>query len=245
MDNESKPGLMGGLVRGMMERCESVLGLPVCYMQLDKISVAIVTNAKYKVSCALFYDSEDGEIFGKLIATEVVESFCAMFQNELERPKDQQLANGADTREQFHTFHPVIGQAIRNSINPVLEHLASSKRAIETAFLVNRDTVTPENARAKIDPIAFIAQYQSLLEQSRQIMLLSGEIDQELVVNGNEKVIYLKRIEGSVLVVVINKAHKVPRKEIDKHTKVLKSVLVVIANLMRLGDDIWNFSLFS
>jgi len=71
----SKPRLIGGLITAMIDFATQRVGVPVSYIQLKNVGVAIHTNIQAKVTCALFHDISDGIDFGKLIASEILNSF--------------------------------------------------------------------------------------------------------------------------------------------------------------------------
>jgi len=210
------------LMQTLLTTCENVIGLPICYFELHDIALAIVTNVKYKVSCCIIYDREDGEIFGKLLATEIVESFCEHFTDELENSRHHE--SGV-----FDSFNPKIASAIQNSISPILEHLQSQKM-IQSALLINGDEIIPKNNR--VDNIAFIAEYYGLMEQAQQLMTIMETQHNEVVISGSGLNLYVKKIEsaGFVVTYYTHEAIAETKALIAKYTKVLDSVLKLINN---------------
>ena len=125
-----RPRLLTGLITAMNERCNDIYGAPCCYLEFDKISLSIVTNTKHDISCLLVYSKFCGEVFGKLIATELVESFCSEFGEQLDKLTNN---NGHHAKvglneKEFKDFENKIAPAIKNSITPVLEFLQPQKK---------------------------------------------------------------------------------------------------------------------
>jgi hypothetical protein len=54
-----QPSMVGGLVTAMMNFAVQRAGLPVSFIELSTVGVAIVSNSRAKVTCAVFYDLED------------------------------------------------------------------------------------------------------------------------------------------------------------------------------------------
>jgi len=219
------------LLTTLLTQAEHIVGLPLCYLELHDIALAIVTNVKYKVSCCIFYDVEDGEIFGKLLATEIVESFCENFTDELEEPHSHQSA--------FDSFNPKIASAIQNSLSPILEHLQSQKM-IQSALLINGDEIIPKNNR--VDNIAFIAEYYGLMEQAQQLMTIMETQHKEVVITGSGLNLYVKKIEsaGFVVTYYTHEDTEGTKALIAKYAKVLDSVLKLINNFG--GEEIQYFN---
>ena len=51
--------MIGGLVTAMLEFSGQRTGLPVSFIELKSVGIAISINDEAKVICALFYDVED------------------------------------------------------------------------------------------------------------------------------------------------------------------------------------------
>ena len=71
----SQPRMVGSLITAIIEFGQQTTGMGVCYIELSSISVAIVANEDAKIVCALFYDREDGALFGRLICGEILKAF--------------------------------------------------------------------------------------------------------------------------------------------------------------------------
>ncbi len=54
-----KTGQLGGIIVAMLQLSVSMSGLPVRHLQLDHVSITISTSQRARVTCAVFYDSDD------------------------------------------------------------------------------------------------------------------------------------------------------------------------------------------
>ncbi len=59
----------------MLTFSQQKTGLPVSYIQLANIGVAITQHTDARVACAVFHDAVDGAEFGKLMARQLLDAF--------------------------------------------------------------------------------------------------------------------------------------------------------------------------
>jgi len=219
--------ILGPLISAMLVRTAEIIGVPVTFISMANSSVAIVLNPDYKVTCAVVYDQVDGEIFGKLIATELVESFCTQYGERLK--EDEYLGNVGE----FSLFNNRIGEAIKDTLQPILEWMAVQP-GIHQAFLVSGDKILPNNI--KVDHIAFISTYRSLLEQTHQIMAKTEEDIMEITLKAGEKDISIQRIENRTLVIVrATKGLREPSVEqLKKSDKNMQRAVTALKSVLKL-----------
>eukprot|EP00741_Cyanophora_paradoxa_P021630 tig00000241_g20878.t1 len=127
--------LVGPLLTVMTEFAIQSVGLPVAYIELEKVAVSIVTSDEYRATCALFHDVDDGPDFGRLIANELVRSFVA------EHGKDLEVRH-LNLRD-FEGFHAKIPGVLRGAVKPILDNL-SGHRGVQLAAVAS-------NVRALLD----------------------------------------------------------------------------------------------
>jgi len=220
--------ILGPLISAMLVRTEEIIGVPITFISMANTSVAIVSNPDYKITCAVVYDQVDGEIFGKLIATELVESFCTQYGERLK--EDEYLGNVGE----FSLFNNRIGEAIKDTLQPILEWMAVQP-GIHKAFLVSGDRILPNNI--KVDHIAFISTYRSLLEQTHQIMAKTEEDIMEITLEAENKDISIQRIENRTLVIVrTTKGLRNPASgdQIKKSEKNMQRAVTALKSVLKL-----------
>lgn len=228
-NDKIRPRIFTGIITAMNERCRDIIGSPCCYLEFNKLSLSIVTNTKYDISCLLLYSKICGEEFGKLIATELVESFCAENGDEITKLKQSDKI-GADEKH-FKEFENKIVYAIKNSITPILEFLQSQKY-INIAMLISSDQLLPHNHR--VDAISFVSEYRSLMFQTKQIMSLLSETDNEVIIHAHDSILMIRKIENASLVVTINKNTNNKKQTfmlIAKYCDIISHILKLIASL--------------
>eukprot|EP00484_Ammonia_sp_Unknown_P029124 CAMPEP_0197023886 /NCGR_PEP_ID=MMETSP1384-20130603/4527_1 /TAXON_ID=29189 /ORGANISM="Ammonia sp." /LENGTH=264 /DNA_ID=CAMNT_0042452181 /DNA_START=21 /DNA_END=815 /DNA_ORIENTATION=- len=240
-NDKIRPRILTGIITAMNKKCLNIVGSPCCYLEFDKLSLSIVTNTKYNISCLLLYSKICGEEFGKLIATELVESFCSENGDELQ--KLQKSDKVGEDEKHFKEFENKIAAAVKNSITPILEFLQSQKY-INIAMLISADQLLPHNHR--VDAISFVSEYRSLMFQTKQIMSLLSETDNEVMIHAHDSIVMIRKIENSSLVVTINKNANNKKQIfllIDKYCHIIGHILKLIASLGDYGTDSFQWSL--
>lgn len=240
----SQPRLLGGLIQAMLTACVQKTGLPVTYIELANVSVAISTLHKYKVTCVLFHDQCDGQIFGKLICNEILNSFCETFSSQL---------GGANfDLGLFAGFNDKISEAIRHSVKPVLEHLQSC-RGITLAVLVTGDHMEPHGVLGHVprgtigknalgghavDKLAIMANLDTVINDATDIMSAQHDSAMRTTLECSDVFLELRRIQRSSLIVACDK--RVKRQavldDVDEHHQILAKILQLINSL----QDVWT-----
>merc|ERR1719461_964852 len=241
-NDKIKPRIFTGIITAMNKKTANILpfGSPCCYLEFDNISLSIVQNTKYSINCLLLYSKVCGEEFGKLIATELVESFCSEFGDEIIKLKKSDKI-GEDEKH-FKEFENKIAPAIKNSISPILEFLQSQKD-INIAMLISSDQLLPHNHR--VDAISFVSEYRSLMFQTKQIMSLCTETDNEVIIYAHDSIIMVRKIEMASLVITINKNTNNKKQTfvlIEKYCHIISHILKLIASLGEYGADGFQWS---
>jgi len=227
----AKPRLIGGLVTAMLDFAEQRTGLPVSYIELSTVGVSMVTNKNARVTCALFYDIEDGQEFGQLLAQEILHAFVQTYSS----PNEEKIsATGADD---FSGFNMKISETIRNSIKPVLDNLAQ-QRGIQLALLISGDSIA--HSTHDVDKIGILANIQALLSVGSDIMTAKNDAPQRIILKDDRSTVVLIRIESTSLVVVVKNSikHELYDADIDAASKLLQKVLLMSSNL----NEAWHIT---
>jgi len=225
----AKPRMIGGLITAMLDFSEQRTGLPVSFIDLSTVGVAVCSNPACKVICALFYDIEDGHEFGKLIASEILHSFVSTYANDGKIDPNEQ--------DEFAAFNYKISETIRNAVKPVLDNL-HQQRGITLALLTSGDAIT--HSTLDVDKIGVLANIQALLNVSGEIMNAKNDSLSRIVLKGDRTSVMLIRIERTSLVVVCKNSVKqeIIDTEINKAVSLLHKVIVVASNL----QDVWHMN---
>jgi len=80
----AQPRLVGSLLTALVEFSKKNVSLPVSYIELEKVAVAVSVSESTRIICAVFFDSEDGFYFGKLISTELLLAFSQVYTENIE-----------------------------------------------------------------------------------------------------------------------------------------------------------------
>ncbi|GJD08124.1 hypothetical protein Gasu2_24310 [Galdieria sulphuraria] len=78
----AQPRLVGSLLTALVEFSKKNVSLPVSYIELDNLSVSVSESTR--IICAVFFDSEDGSHFGKLVSTELLLAFSQVYTENVE-----------------------------------------------------------------------------------------------------------------------------------------------------------------
>jgi len=216
----NKSRLIGGLMTALLDFSTQRVGVPVSYISLSNVGVAIYTINK--VTCALFHDLVDGPDFGKLICTEVLHSFVRTFSAQLEEK--------VTSPDLFLSFNQKIAEVIRNSVRPILD-LLQEQRGIEKAVLLSGDAIL--HSTVDIDKLGVLANHQALLGVSTDIMASKNDVPLSIVLKGEKKTTVLRRIERSSLIVQYSNTVNpvLCDQDIDKAVKLLQRVLNMLSSL--------------
>jgi len=219
----NKGGLIGQLVTAMLEFSILRVGIPVSYIALSNVGVAIHSNAGARVTCVLFFDITDGEDFGKLIAGEILNAFVSTYDSTLEEKKISPDA--------FNDFGQKLTEIIRNSVRPVLDNL-QQQRGIECCVLVHGDNIL-HSTQADVDKLMLMANHQALLGAATDIMASKNDITLGITLKGARTTTVLRRIERASLLVLYSNAVNSARSdaEINKAARILSRVLNMLSNL--------------
>lgn len=155
----AQPRLVGSLITAIIEFGQQTTGMGVCFIELSNVSVTMVSNDDAKIVCALFYDREDGIMFGKLICSEILNGFTQEYSSDFTQ-------YGRNLKD-FYGFQKKIASIIRSSPKSIilkLEAQAGIKRAL---LITDREIIhTPHN---KLDQLSILANLNAFTDLSNGI----------------------------------------------------------------------------
>ncbi len=70
--------LIGNVITTMVQFSELTVGMRMCYMELEEVGLSVVGGHSTPY-CVVFHDLEDGADLGKLLANQILVSFCDSF----------------------------------------------------------------------------------------------------------------------------------------------------------------------
>lgn len=154
VNSVSQPRLVGSLLTAIIEFGQQTTGMGVCFIELSAVSITIVTNDTAKIFCALCHDREDGVVFGRLICSEILNSFTQEYSSDLTQ-------FGRNLKD-FKVFHKKLTNIIRLSAKPILLML-ESQAGIKKVILINEKEVidTPSN---KVDQLGILANLNAMVD---------------------------------------------------------------------------------
>jgi hypothetical protein len=151
----AQPRLVGSLITAIIEFGQQTTGMGVSFIELSNVSISIITNEGAKIFCALFYDKDDGIIFGRLLCNEILNAFTQEYSSDFTQ-------FGRNLKD-FYGFHKKIPNIIRLSVKPIIQQLAISDESICKAVLVN-DREIIDISGVRVDQLSVLANLSSLLE---------------------------------------------------------------------------------
>lgn len=152
VNNLRQHRLVASLMVAVVEMAKQTTGLNVAYIEMDKVGVVLVSLEAKRVNCILFQDPQDGEDFGRMIASRVLCAFAERYASAVMGPCSPSgkgkcfslrclvtfvmsgFDNGANLSG-YDEFHALIGPVIRESIKPVMDEL-QQHRAIHLVLFV-------------------------------------------------------------------------------------------------------------
>lgn len=150
----SQPRLVGSLITAIIEFGQQTTGMGVCYIELTNVSITMVANDDAKVVCALFYDRDDGVLFGRLICSEILTAFTQEYSYD--------VTQFGKNLKDFYGFQKKIPSIVRFSSKSVILKLESHK-AIKRVLLMNEREIihTPND---DIDQLSILANLTAFME---------------------------------------------------------------------------------
>lgn len=225
----AQPRLVGSLITAIIEFGQQTTGMGVYNMELSNVSVAIVTDDVAKIFCALFYDREDGVVFGRLICSEILNSFTQEYSSDLTQ-------FGRNLKD-FHGFHQKMNNVIKQSAKPVMIKL-ESQVGISKVVLINDGDII-DTPTSPVDQLSVLANLTVLTELCSDIMASVCDSFQYLSLDtcSEFQILVWKIQETSLLVVGIDKS--VSR---DLYLPSIEEALEIIEQVIGLHSDLQYYA---
>jgi hypothetical protein len=132
----AQPRMIAGLVTALCNFSADALALPIAYMQLSTTAITVVsqpsTPSADHLRCVAFHDVDDGELYGRLIAEELVHAFM---DEHSERLASLALANTEGVEDLFKSFNSRVRFALQNVVQPLMLQL-NRERGIHRVLLL-------------------------------------------------------------------------------------------------------------
>lgn len=156
----AQPRLIGSLLTAMIEFGHQTTGMSVAFIDLSNISIAISNNESSKIFCCLFYDRNDGKLFGKLICSEVLNAFIQDYSAGL-----SQL--GFNLKD-YKGFHKRMLTVIYYAVRPIITHL-EGVAGIRKALLVRHMEIIDSQRDEEVNEFAILADIPALLDLANEL----------------------------------------------------------------------------
>lgn len=134
--SHAQPRLIAGLVTALCNfSCDALL-VPIAYMELTSIAITVVsqppTSAQDQLRCVAFHDTDDGELYGRLVATELLHAFV---DEHSERLASLSIANTEGVEDLFKAFNSRVRFAMQGVVRPLMQQL-NRERGVQRALLL-------------------------------------------------------------------------------------------------------------
>eukprot|EP00768_Dysnectes_brevis_P006261 gnl/Dysnectes_brevis/4858_a6732_474.p1 GENE.gnl/Dysnectes_brevis/4858_a6732_474~~gnl/Dysnectes_brevis/4858_a6732_474.p1 ORF type:complete len:283 (+),score=49.92 gnl/Dysnectes_brevis/4858_a6732_474:91-939(+) len=119
-----RPSLVGNLLTAVTKQSIPMVGLPLTYFELSNIAISLSQSTKLPVLCVVFHDVEDGSLFGRSVAHELLNMFlrrCNRLPSKI-------------TREHKAAITADMPRALKAAMVGVVTQLQQS-RSVRTCFL--------------------------------------------------------------------------------------------------------------
>jgi len=225
----AQPRMLGSVLVAMLEKAKQTTGLQLTYMEFATTGVTIVGNETRTLFCVLFHDKADGEVFGKLLATEILSAFLHSYQNDLTRSVGVNLSS-------FQDFQFKLGAAIRDTGRPVLEQLKRN-RAVVLALLVKEDPRAGDSsiqyATGEVDQFGVLANLKPLMSAATDLMAIRQDAARSIWLESTptraSRLLVHRVVVGMFLVVQFSKRfdHAHYAQDVTRATRLLEKVCIL------------------
>ena len=150
----SQPRLVGSLITAIIEFGQQTTGMGVCYIELTNVAITMVANDDAKVVCALFYDRDDGVLFGRLICSEILNAFTQKYSYD--------VTQFGKNLKDFYGFQKKIPNIIRFAPKSVIAKLETHNSVKTALFMNDREIIHTPNDN--LDQLSILANLTAFTE---------------------------------------------------------------------------------
>lgn len=155
----AQPRMVGSLITAIIEFGQQTTGMGVCYIELTNVSVTMVANEDAKVVCALFYDRDDGVLFGRLICSEILNAFTQDYSYDITQ-------YGKNLKD-FYGFQKKISHIVRFSTKTIITKLESCRGIKQVLFMNEREIIHKPDE--EVDQLSILANLSAFMELCNSI----------------------------------------------------------------------------
>lgn len=155
----AQPRMIGSLITAIIEFGQQTTGMSVSFIELTHVSIAIVSNEPVKIFCALFFDRQDGKLFGKLMASEILNAFIKDYSAD--------FAQFGRNLKDFKGFHRKMLTVIYYSVRPVISWLELTA-GIHKAIIVS-DLEVIHSQKEELNDLGIISNLSQLIEMANEL----------------------------------------------------------------------------
>mmetsp|Transcript_13831 Transcript_13831/g.17147 ORF Transcript_13831/g.17147 Transcript_13831/m.17147 type:complete len:225 (-) Transcript_13831:2262-2936(-) len=216
----------------LLEKSRQTTGLEVSYIELQNVGITLVGLDSKNLCCILFHDEEDGEDFGRLLASQILLAFVDTY---MLLDKGLTTTGAMHNLSDFLDFHLMIGCVIRDSVGPVLEELQRN-RAVVLALLVTDDATDGDStitySTGEVDRFGVLANLKPLISAATDVMSHQRESMKSLWLESSPSRasrLFVRRIDNATLVVQFSKRFEqtVYISELERAAHLLKKVVTL------------------
>eukprot|EP01104_Vermistella_antarctica_P003716 TRINITY_DN1397_c0_g1_i1.p1 TRINITY_DN1397_c0_g1~~TRINITY_DN1397_c0_g1_i1.p1 ORF type:complete len:248 (+),score=59.24 TRINITY_DN1397_c0_g1_i1:523-1266(+) len=222
MDKSTR--MFGSLLATLHQYSRQSVGLPVSYIEFGSVGLSIIQHEKTSLLCTLFHDIEDGQAFGRHVASEILQSFIEEY--------GEQVDFGTAQPARFRGFSSRLVDSISGSVQSILRELQSTK-GVEDALFVYDDGQKTYSGGQMDDQLSIIANLQAITTFSSSIMQQKQDVPTSISMDMTRQVVFISRIGDASLVCVCRKAvnRSVYEPSLNQSVIMLSKVRELVSNL--------------
>jgi len=225
----AKPRLVGSLITAIIEFAQQTTGMGVTYIELSNVSITIITNEAAKIFCALFYDREDGVVFGRLLCNEILKAFTQEYSSDFSQV-------GRNLKD-FYGFHKKFTYIVKHSAIPVLSNFESHHGVVKAILFIDQDII--ETPKSSVEQLGALANLTMLVELGGIMMNNANDSFQQMTMECNEsrQTLLWKMFEKCYLIAVVDKAvgNEAYKEAMEETLELIEQVCVLHANLLQIS----------
>jgi hypothetical protein len=213
--------IFGGLFTSIQALAAQTVGLPVSYIQLSALAVSVARDQDSKLCCYLLHDASAGEVFGGILASEILSAFVEEFA---------EVARSVTDMHKFTSFSNKIPDCINSSLRAVLDRL---HRGGFGGALLTQDDRPRFTAGTVPDPLSLLANLQELMSAAGETMQELRDTPQELTISLGRLTVFIHKLTGGYLIAILS-ATSVPDAEQLRRLQEVREAKVLLDKVLEL-----------
>lgn len=151
---------LGGLITTIIEQSRQTTGFPVSSIEFTNVLLTIISHEPTKLRCALFTDRDGSRMFGRLLCSEILNSFVQNYPSEM-------FQQGTNLKDFVGFFH-LIPSVIYYSVRPILMKLESTT-GIFVAVVAREHEIITNQRDADIDALTILSCIPTLIDSATHL----------------------------------------------------------------------------